>query len=203
MNLPDATPCAKGAGLPPRETGPLSAVTVTGGGADQRHAYDVWLPVCERSPDHFFAGSSHRGKWWTRLGGGQSRLRSRRGWRVKFLDTPVAGVVLIEPQVFGDARGFFIETWQQHKFAAAGIDASFVQDNHSRSSRWTLRGLHLQVRQTQGKLVRVTSGAVFDAVVDLRRSSPTFGRTWSGGASPRTTITGCCGCPRAWLTASW
>jgi dTDP-4-dehydrorhamnose 3,5-epimerase len=88
-------------------------------------------------------------------------------------------VVVIEPQVFGDARGFFIETWQQRKFAAAGIDATFVQDNHSRSSRWTLRGLHLQVRQTQGKLVRVTSGAVFDAVVDLRRSSPTFGRMWS------------------------
>jgi len=97
---------------------------------------------------------------------------------MKFQETPVAGVVLIEPQVFGDARGFFIETWQQRKFEAAGIEATFVQDNHSRSSRWTLRGLHLQVRQTQGKLVRVTAGSVFDAVVDLRRSSPTFGRTW-------------------------
>jgi dTDP-4-dehydrorhamnose 3,5-epimerase len=98
---------------------------------------------------------------------------------MKFNETPIAGVMLIEPQVFGDARGFFVETWQQEKFARAGIDAVFVQDNHSRSSRWTLRGLHLQVEQTQGKLVRVASGSVFDAVVDLRRSSPSFGKSWS------------------------
>ncbi len=98
---------------------------------------------------------------------------------MKFTPTPVAGVVLIEPQVFGDARGFFMETWQEEKFAAAGIGAKFVQDNHSRSSRWTLRGLHLQVEHTQGKLVRVAAGSVFDAVVDLRRSSPTFGAAWS------------------------
>lgn len=86
--------------------------------------------------------------------------------------------MLIEPQVFGDARGFFLETWQQEKFAAAGIDATFVQDNHSRSSRWTLRGLHFQSERTQDKLVRVTSGSVFDVVVDLRRSSPSFGKWW-------------------------
>ncbi len=86
--------------------------------------------------------------------------------------------MLIEPQVFGDARGFFLETWQAEKFAAAGIDATFVQDNHSRSSQWTLRGLHLQVEHTQGKLVRVTSGSVFDVIVDLRRSSPSFGAWW-------------------------
>ncbi|MEP6885912.1 MAG: dTDP-4-dehydrorhamnose 3,5-epimerase [Gammaproteobacteria bacterium] len=98
---------------------------------------------------------------------------------MKFTDTPLAGVVLIEPQVFGDARGFFMETWQEQKFTAAGIDATFVQDNHSRSSRWTLRGLHLQVRHSQGKLVRVTAGSVFDAVVDLRRSSPSFGASWT------------------------
>ena len=97
---------------------------------------------------------------------------------MKFIDTPIAGVVLIEPQVFGDSRGFFKETWQAPKFRAAGIDAAFVQDNQSRSTQWTLRGMHFQVRQTQGKLVRVTAGAVFDAVVDLRQSSPTFGRWW-------------------------
>jgi dTDP-4-dehydrorhamnose 3,5-epimerase len=97
---------------------------------------------------------------------------------MKFSATPIAGVTLIEPQVFGDARGFFLETWQGPKFAAAGIDAQFVQDNHSRSTRWTLRGMHMQIEHTQGKLVRVTSGAVFDAVVDLRRSSPSFGKWW-------------------------
>lgn len=97
---------------------------------------------------------------------------------MKFKSTPIKDVVLIEPQVFGDARGFFQETWQKEKFAAAGIDAAFVQDNHSRSSRWTLRGLHFQIEHAQGKLVRVTSGSVFDAVVDLRRSSSTFGKWW-------------------------
>ena len=89
---------------------------------------------------------------------------------MKFLKTPIEGVVLIEPQVFGDDRGFFMETWQAEKFGAAGIDAKFVQDNHSRSTQWTLRGMHLQVEHTQGKLVRVTAGTVFDVVVDLRRS---------------------------------
>ena len=97
---------------------------------------------------------------------------------MKFNETPIAGVVLIEPQVFGDERGFFMETWQLPKFAAAGIEATFVQDNHSRSTQWTLRGMHLQVEHTQGKLVRVTSGSVFDAVVDLRRGSPSFGHWW-------------------------
>jgi dTDP-4-dehydrorhamnose 3,5-epimerase len=97
---------------------------------------------------------------------------------MRFTKTPIADVVLIEPQVYGDARGFFMETWQEEKFKAAGIDAVFVQDNHSRSGQWTLRGLHLQVQHAQGKLVRVTSGSVFDAVVDLRRSSPTFGASW-------------------------
>ena len=97
---------------------------------------------------------------------------------MKFHTTPIDGVVLIEPQVFGDQRGFFMETWQEEKFAAAGIRQKFVQDNQSRSTQWTLRGMHLQVEHTQGKLVRVTSGAVFDAVVDLRRDSPTFGRSW-------------------------
>jgi dTDP-4-dehydrorhamnose 3,5-epimerase len=102
---------------------------------------------------------------------------------VKFLQTSIAGVVLIEPQVFGDARGFFMETWQAAKFNAAGIDAKFVQDNHSRSTQWTLRGMHMQVEHTQGKLVRVTSGTVFDVVVDLRRGSPSFGQWWGAELS--------------------
>jgi dTDP-4-dehydrorhamnose 3,5-epimerase len=97
---------------------------------------------------------------------------------MKFVATPIAGVKVIEPQVFGDARGFFMETWQARKFSDAGIDAIFVQDNHSRSKQWTLRGLHLQAAHPQGKLVRVCSGSVFDVVVDLRRSSPSFGAWW-------------------------
>ncbi len=97
---------------------------------------------------------------------------------MKFNKTPIADVLLIEPQVFGDTRGFFMETWQAPKFEAAGVDVDFVQDNQSRSTQWTLRGMHLQVEHTQGKLVRVTAGSVFDAVVDLRRSSPTFGKWW-------------------------
>jgi len=97
---------------------------------------------------------------------------------MKFHKTPIADVILIEPQVFADARGFFMESWQAAKFEAAGIDGRFVQDNHSRSTQWTLRGMHLQVDHTQGKLVRVAAGSVFDVVVDLRRNSPSFGRWW-------------------------
>jgi dTDP-4-dehydrorhamnose 3,5-epimerase len=97
---------------------------------------------------------------------------------LKFQDTPIAGVILIEPQVFGDDRGFFMETWHERKFKEAGIDVGFVQDNQSRSTRWTLRGMHMQAAHPQGKLVRVSAGSVFDAVVDLRRSSPSFGRWW-------------------------
>jgi len=104
---------------------------------------------------------------------------------MKFLKTPIAGVLLVEPRVFGDARGFFLETWQAEKFREAGVDVDFVQDNHSRSTQWTLRGMHLQVEHTQGKLVRVTSGSVFDAVVDLRRGSPSYGRWWGAELSDR------------------
>jgi dTDP-4-dehydrorhamnose 3,5-epimerase len=96
-----------------------------------------------------------------------------------FKPTHLPDVVLIEPNVFGDARGFFMETWEARKFADGGIDVNFVQDNHSRSSRWVLRGLHYQLRHTQGKLVRVTDGEIFDVVVDVRKSSPTFGH-WAG-----------------------
>lgn len=102
---------------------------------------------------------------------------------MKFHKAPIADVILIEPQAFGDERGFFMETWHALKFKAAGIDVNFVQDNHSRSTQWTLRGMHMQVEHTQGKLVRVTAGAVLDAVVDLRRSSPTFGRWWAAELS--------------------
>jgi dTDP-4-dehydrorhamnose 3,5-epimerase len=95
--------------------------------------------------------------------------------------TPLAldGVVLVTPDVFEDQRGFFLESWNERKFGAAGIDARFVQDNHSRSVQRTLRGLHYQLTRPQGKLVRVTAGEVFDVVVDVRRRSPTFGR-WLG-----------------------
>lgn len=98
---------------------------------------------------------------------------------MEFIATEIADVVLIKPRVFGDSRGYFMETWHETKFAAGGIDVQFVQDNHSRSSQWILRGLHYQVQQPQGKLIRVTRGAVFDVAVDVRRSSPTFGR-WVG-----------------------
>ena len=93
--------------------------------------------------------------------------------------TAIPDVKLVEPKVFGDARGFFFESWNRRALAAAGIDVEFVQDNHSRSRRGVLRGLHYQVERPQGKLVRVVAGEVFDVAVDLRRSSPTFGR-WVG-----------------------
>jgi dTDP-4-dehydrorhamnose 3,5-epimerase len=89
------------------------------------------------------------------------------------------GVLLIEHQVFDDARGGFFESWNERDFAAAGLEARFVQENVSRSRAYVLRGLHYQIRQTQGKLVRVLAGEIFDVVVDLRRSSPTFGRSCS------------------------
>lgn len=95
------------------------------------------------------------------------------------LQTSLPGVLLIEPKVFGDDRGFFLESWNARAFADAGLDLAFVQDNHSRSARGVLRGLHYQLQNPQGKLVRVTAGAVFDVAVDLRRSSPHFGR-WVG-----------------------
>jgi len=98
---------------------------------------------------------------------------------MNFIPTKISDVFLIVPRIFGDDRGFFMETWHAGKFADAGIDVVFVQDNHSKSVQGTLRGLHYQIRQPQGKLVRVTSGRVFDVAVDLRRSSATFGQ-WVG-----------------------
>lgn len=98
---------------------------------------------------------------------------------MQFLTTELAGVVVIEPKVFEDERGFFMESYHRPKFAAAGIDLEFVQDNHSRSRQGVLRGLHYQLAYPQGKLVRAIRGSIFDVAVDLRRSSPTFGR-WYG-----------------------
>jgi dTDP-4-dehydrorhamnose 3,5-epimerase len=98
---------------------------------------------------------------------------------LKLIETAIPDVKLIEPRVFGDERGFFMETWSARGFAEIGLNMPFVQDNHSRSAKGVLRGLHYQLRETQGKLVRVVEGAVFDVAVDLRRSSPTFGQ-WVG-----------------------
>lgn len=98
---------------------------------------------------------------------------------MKFIPSQIPEVILVEPAVFGDHRGFFMETWQRKTFAENGIDYDFVQDNHSKSSHGILRGLHYQVEQTQGKLVRVVEGTVFDVAVDMRISSPTFGQ-WVG-----------------------
>ncbi len=98
---------------------------------------------------------------------------------MKVVATSIPDVLVIEPAVFGDARGFFLESWNQQAFdAAVGREVRFVQDNHSASARNVLRGLHYQLQQAQGKLVRVVSGEVYDVVVDLRRSSPTFGKSF-------------------------
>ncbi|HPG19879.1 MAG TPA: dTDP-4-dehydrorhamnose 3,5-epimerase [Flexilinea sp.] len=93
-----------------------------------------------------------------------------------FMPLSIPDVILIKPDVHRDERGFFFESWQKNKFAKAGIDQEFVQDNHSRSSKDVLRGLHYQIQQPQGKLIRAIVGEVFDVAVDLRRSSPSFGK---------------------------
>lgn len=98
---------------------------------------------------------------------------------MQFIPTEISDVVIVEPKVFGDQRGYFMESWSKRDFAEAGIHAEFVQDNHSRSAQGVLRGLHYQIWQPQGKLVRVTRGEVFDVAVDMRRSSPSFGQ-WVG-----------------------
>lgn len=98
---------------------------------------------------------------------------------MNIIPTDIPGVLIIEPKVFGDERGFFYESYNRKVMTAAGIPDDFVQDNHSRSARGVLRGLHYQTQHTQGKLVRVISGSVYDVAVDLRKSSPTFGK-WVG-----------------------
>ncbi len=111
---------------------------------------------------------------------------------VKVTPTELPDVLLIEPKVFGDDRGFFFESCNAARLRDAGLDADFVQDNHSRSASGVLRGLHYQIEHAQGKLVRVTAGEIFDVAVDMRRSSPTFGR-WAGGACCRRRTAACCG----------
>jgi len=98
---------------------------------------------------------------------------------MKVTPTRLPEVLLIEPRVFGDARGFLFESWNEREFERSGIRARFVQDNHSRSGRGVLRGLHYQISRPQGKLIRVVAGEIFDVAVDIRRSSPNFGR-WEG-----------------------
>ncbi|MEO8274845.1 MAG: dTDP-4-dehydrorhamnose 3,5-epimerase [Thermoanaerobaculia bacterium] len=98
---------------------------------------------------------------------------------MKLLSTPLPGVMLVEAQVFRDDRGFFLEVWNAGKFAAQGLDIAFVQDNHSLSQQGTLRGLHVQLPNAQGKLVRCTEGTIFDVAVDIRAGSPGFGQ-WYG-----------------------
>jgi dTDP-4-dehydrorhamnose 3,5-epimerase len=98
---------------------------------------------------------------------------------MRFIPTIIPEVIVIEPKIFADERGFFLESYQKQRFSEHGIDAEFVQDNHSKSRYGTLRGLHYQIQQPQGKLVRVVAGEIFDVAVDIRRNSPTFGK-WVG-----------------------
>jgi dTDP-4-dehydrorhamnose 3,5-epimerase len=98
---------------------------------------------------------------------------------MKVVPTPLSGVLVVEPDVYRDARGFFLENYHQKKYAAAGLPERFVQDNHSKSSRGILRGLHAQLSKPQGKLVRVIAGEIFDVVVDIRKGSPTY-KGWFG-----------------------
>ena len=98
---------------------------------------------------------------------------------MEVVKTPIEGVLLIKPQVFGDQRGYFVETWQKERYEAAGINLPFVQDNHSKPTKGILRGLHFQKQHPQGKLVMVSLGEVFDVAVDIRKGSPTFGK-WFG-----------------------
>ena len=98
---------------------------------------------------------------------------------MQIIETDIPDVLIVEPSVFGDDRGFFMESFNRRAFDDAGLPTEFVQDNHSRSARGVLRGMHYQMQQTQGKLVRVTAGAVFDVAVDMRRDSPQFGQ-WVG-----------------------
>lgn len=98
---------------------------------------------------------------------------------MKFIPATIPDILIIEPKVFQDERGFFLESYQKERFAEAGIAFDFVQDNHSKSGQGVLRGLHYQIRQPQGKLLRVTAGEIFDVALDIRRGSPTFGK-WFG-----------------------
>lgn len=97
----------------------------------------------------------------------------------RFIETELEGVVIVEPHVFGDSRGFFLETWQQERYEQGGVHGNFVQDNHSRSEKGVIRGLHYQLENAQAKLVYAVRGSIFDVAVDIRKDSPTFGQ-WTG-----------------------
>lgn len=101
------------------------------------------------------------------------------GSTLNFIQTPLSGVILIEPRIFRDQRGFFLETYHRERYLAGGVDADFVQDNHSRSVGGTLRGLHAQIERPQGKLIRVIEGAIYDLALDIRPGSATY-RQWYG-----------------------
>ena len=103
---------------------------------------------------------------------------------MRFVDTEIAGVTVVEPDIHRDARGFFLETFHAAKYAAAGIPSTFLQDNHSSSARGTLRGLHMQILRPQGKLVRVIAGEIWDVALDVRHDSPTFMRWTAATLSP-------------------
>lgn len=103
---------------------------------------------------------------------------------MKIIETPIPDLLIIEPKVFGDDRGFFMESWNQAAFREAGMNLNFVQDNHSRSAKGVLRGIHFQNPNPQGKLVRVVAGRAWDVAVDLRKSSPTFGKWYGVELSP-------------------
>jgi dTDP-4-dehydrorhamnose 3,5-epimerase len=111
-------------------------------------------------------------------GSGQNGLRSKEH-RMNVIRSTIPDVLIVEPSVFRDPRGFFKETWQRNRYAEMGIEGDFIQDNISRSRRGTLRGLHFQIKHAQGKLVQALSGRIFDVAVDLRKNSPTFGH-WVG-----------------------
>jgi dTDP-4-dehydrorhamnose 3,5-epimerase len=125
--------------------------------------------AAEHSPEKFCSGDSPKRSEAWHAPGKEIRV-------LKITPTDLPEVLLVEPDVHRDARGYFFEAWHAEKFAEAGLDVRFVQDNHSRSQRGTLRGLHAQVAKPQGKLVRVSEGEIFDVAVDIRRGSPTFGR---------------------------
>ena len=122
---------------------------------------------------------------------------------MKFIETPLAGLWVIEPTVFADGRGFFMETYHKEKFAAHGIGEEFVQQNHSRSKRGVIRGLHYQKPPfEQGKLVRIVAGEVFDVAVDIRPGSPTSSIP-APGSTPRPTKPASCGTTRPWASRGW
>lgn len=142
----------------------------------QRGRTDSVRPQCPLAPKVHRADCLTSGPLSHSIG---ARAERQTDPLMHFESTSISGVVVVESRVFADERGFFVETYQQERFVDAGVDATFVQDNHSHSQTGVLRGLHYQIQQPQGKLVSVVRGEIYDVAVDLRRSSPTFGQ-WFG-----------------------